>query len=187
MFDDVRVEVVGMKRSCPVYHKAVGQVFDVSQFVPKGLCVEAFHAAYPFCLGLLYGATYERDEAGQAICHTYCPRGKAGIRLRISTAPLTSFNHVIRNLLKKILRTVCGYHIDVVERKVVLRVVEGRCSTCPHEIGETFEFNIGGKSELCPAAFNSIFPHLKGARTQSAVTISCPDSRTQIQFKITKK
>ncbi|HHT9140540.1 MAG TPA: TIGR04076 family protein [Candidatus Tripitaka californicus] len=174
------VKAATVKSPCR-YHTAPTAMGRVS---PEGMCLSAFHTAYPYSLGLLYDAKFVNGGGGGPI-RLRCPNPRGGVELEVKRVPTTS--SVVR-LLKGIGARVfelISRPVDVIDHKIVYTIC-GVQGTCParHRVGEEFEFNLWSKEELCPASFHSLYPYLFlkdrgdsfGWQEGEALSeVSCPD------------
>lgn len=158
------------------YHKK-DQHYSQQQMVPRGLCIEAFHSIYPFALGLLYGANKNRFQV-------MCPKGEVIFDVR--REPVDSIKK-LKFHLKSLIDPF--YPVDPRKHKVLIKVVEckGICLK-KHEGGQEFEFNQEKRTELCPAAFDSIFPYIYAYETSKKIpdycSLSCQDHLTNVVFAL---
>lgn len=69
-------------------------------------------------------------------------------------------------------------------KKVLIKVVGGKCQGNFHEVGDTFEVGSTTPQGICLGAFGSIMPYLIGLRFEAnfpwekeegVATIKCPD------------
>ena len=187
------------------YHKA-GNFFDIKEFGPKGLCIEAYHSVYPFCLGMLYGADlFGNKEAENNLAH--CPSADNYVVMKINSAPLPLRIKAL-NIVKSFVNSF--YPVAFSKRRIFIEIVEVT-GVCPknHKTGEMFEFNLGNlqltknviislgyEKEMCPAAFNSLYPFLgwysitkkmPWAQKDSQSVLQCPDHKANVSFEFNEK
>lgn len=150
------IKATAVKSPCRYHSKPA----DIERVGPKGFCLDAFHAAYPYGLALLYDADFKgidkRDSV--SIC---CPSPKYKVIFEVKRIQTVSeVLKRLKNTAAKIFEKV--FHpVDIINYKVAYKVLDVH-GNCPagHKVGEEFEFNIWDKKELCPASFHSIFPFL---------------------------
>jgi len=204
--ENIKINTVILKQTCR-YHPIKDQnyEYDLNSIVPSGLCLDAFHTAYPFCLALLYNAEFNKKN--KSICKhlnrtlkridkdrvfIQCP--KSGILMEIHrycTLPkiIKHFKTLIEKAFKKI------YPLDIVDYKIRIKIVEVK-KNCPkkYKVGEEFWFNIRDPSKLCPASFDAIYPSLHLIRNnikvpwsnkKSSCYVHCPD-RNGMVYEISK-
>lgn len=173
-------KILDIETKCK-YHKKKGEVYSVSSFVPKGLCMELFYAAYPSSLAVLYNGTPARlgfRKNGLRRAVVSCPHPK-GIKVEISCnelflGPLRMIKEFIEELLKIVYRP-----LDMHFRRVTIKVIEVS-AYCPkgYKVGDRFEFNTHRRNELCPAGFAAIYPYLRVLGKEgnaNSLTAHCPD------------
>ena len=180
-FHDSSLEVAATDNHRCRYHKK-GLKYSDSQMIPKGLCAEAFHSIYPFALGLLYrtNSNYTKDS-----CFVRCPEGNVIFEVR--RVP-KKFLKRMEFQLKRIVNII--YPVDPREYDILISVSESS-DTCAmnHGIGQEYEFNQEKKTELCPAAFDSLFPFVYATASSENndsgdYLLSCQDHLTNIVFNV---
>src|SRR3989338_3150185 len=131
----VKISVASIAGRCK-YHRKVGQVYNLDDLAPHGMCLDAFHAAYPYCLSLLYGAKFKwMKNKKSVIAQGPNPKGAVVMEIR---------RKIISRNKKEIL-------IKVIEIKGVCRKGLKR--------GQIFKMNLGDFPEMCPAAFDILYPY----------------------------
>ena len=181
---DFNIKIADIETKCK-YHKKRGQVYPVWAMVPKGMCRELFYAAYPASLAVLYNGKPlpwrpRKKGIDEMTATCVAPNGiKVKIKAKeILPAPLRILKELVEELCKKFYRAY-----DAPFRKVVIEVIN-KSPVCPknYKAGNSFEFNIGKKDELCPAGFNAVYPYfrlLKEERkiegSQGSLSVHCPD------------
>jgi len=172
------------------YHREIGKTYDIEHLGPKGICLDLYHAAYPYCLALLHGAEFSwmKDKNPNSVF------GQC-------SAPIKCvYFEVIR---KKLPETIINQGVKK-EQQILIKIKEiedsegeynNSCINCPHKSGQVFEFNQGDfLDELCPAAFNNLWPSLKTILNDGKIHWEkngkiygrCPDNDTRIAFEIKK-
>ena len=177
------VEVKSIAGKCK-YHKKAGEIYTLEDLAPKGMCLDAYHAAYPYCLALSEGASFRwmKDEDPDAV---FCQCSKSIVVIEIKR-PL---------------------FITAIEKNmtVFMKVskIRGKCPK-KMKVGDEFLFNLGQKEkEICPAGFNAIFPYLlgyAGCRGKDfwentfcdilskqdilAISVECPDNINRVEYRI---
>ena len=167
----IKVTAVELKKKCR-YHKRENQVYSSDSIAPKGLCFDAFHAAYPYCLALLYDADFTgscHKNAGKDEVEIQCPMGCMRMRVtRIHSLPKPV--KFLKTAAEKIFKRLL-FPPDVPDYRIRI-MVEESSSECPHKGGEEYYLNIRKTSELCPASFDALYPFL-GVTDMRLV--HCPD------------
>lgn len=171
------------------YHRTCGNEFDIEHLGPKGLCLDLYSAAYPYCLGLLHGAEFSWMKKSDAnSVYAQCPAPEP-VHFQVERVPLEKI--VENNGVKK-------------SMKVIIRITRAEAKSgdycndclCKQKVGQEFEFNQGDFNEyMCPAAFYNMYPVIRtilnGGEmpwTRDGKTqVQCPDNVTKIGFEIEKK
>ena len=195
----VKTEV--LKKRCK-YHKRAGEKYDMDSLGPPGLCLDAYHVAYPYCLALLYDAEFTKSD--ERYHHTdsqrdrvlvQCPNPKERVVMEIRRYyVLPKAVKSLKNLAERILEKL-SFPVDVIEYRIGIMVVEVK-GNCPHshKVGEKFWFNIrtrlfwlnGRQEEICPASFDQLYPFIALARrgvkipwsnNGSSACLNCPDDK----------
>jgi uncharacterized repeat protein (TIGR04076 family) len=141
--------------------------------------------AYPYCLSLLY------DAASPTPCGSHsplsltvtCPSFHNNVEITITVQ--YTLPSVVRKLKRAAIRTFQFVGIDgeFPDKRITLEVsrVADRCPQGLKE-GQTFQFNIWNRKELCPASFYALYPLLMkemGMPPECAhsgkSTVHCPD------------
>ena len=167
-------------------------VYRLDEIAPPGLCPEAFHIAYPYCLGLLYGADFGFGNTVTVKCPLPC----GGIIMRIESLPIKSPVKKIYNKIKWLIN-VCGYPADYIDKIIKIKVIK-KGEACPYNYEESkyFELNTGDGCGICPASFDAIYPSicgiLKGAESGGLckgkkVLGLCPDHRVNVGYDLIDK
>lgn len=160
---EIIVKICKITGKCK-YHRKVGQEYSLGKIVPLGMCLDAFHVVYPYCLSLLYGATFSwMENIDKDAVIAQCPYAS------------------IVMMIKRFLKTE--------KKKIIIKVVEKR-GECPEnmEIGQEFKFNLGDDQRvLCPAGFNSIFPYISLIKSGEEKIIECPDHINRVVYKIKRR
>ena len=175
-FGDKKLTAVELKKKCR-YHKRQGQTYDSPVFVPEGMCFDAFHVAYPYCLALLYDAEFDESchrekEEGRVILR--CPVGHMTMevrRLQSLPKPLK----LAKTAVEWVFENIFNYPLAVVDYKIRLRVldVNGECS---QKVGAEYWMNIRDLDKLCPASFHALYPFLRASDKDRMIEfIHCPD------------
>lgn len=186
--NNLKIKVATKDRWCK-YYKTKGLVYSLSQIAPPGLCLEAFHITYPYCLGLLYGANFGSGNSMMV----KCPNPQGGIVMQIEALSIKSSIQRIYNKIKRIIN-LFGYPADYIDKRIVIKVIE-KGENCPYsyEKSATFEFNTGNGCGICPASFDAIYPSLHGALKGLKLHCSvkdrnilgqCPDHRVNVVYDL---
>jgi len=163
------------------YHKwPRREEYDRRNWIPEGLCPELFHAAYPSCLALIYS---EKPGISRPL---YCPEG-ARVQVLITTEDRRATP--LRKAAMKVFH-IAGKNIEIPFRRCRIHVM--RAGDCPIGMsrGTSFEFNMGGLPQLCPAFFHNSYPVLaalmRGAKPpwrgleDNGGLVQCPDCLSNI-------
>lgn len=157
--------------------------FKASLLAPKGMCLDAYFSAYPYCLGLMYGAQFRFMKDPNTITFQ-CPSPTRPIVIEARRIRLG------RKRIKVMMRV-----IDILRLKNSCEdSCKGRCSA---KIGQEFEFNhMGQCPQMCPAGFLHIFPYLttllRGGRVpwatgKNSFLVHCPDERINVSYEVVFK
>lgn len=151
---------------------------------PAGMCLAAFHVAYPYGLALLYDGKFASAN-GKETAYVRCPNHRGGIVLEVKRVLVTST--VVRYLKSVAARAfeLLFHPVDIIDHKIVYTVsdVQGNCPA-HHKVSQQFELNIWDKKELCPASFHSLYPYLSlknqgfsfdWQEGKESNEVSCPD------------
>lgn len=183
-----KIKSTGIDRVCLKYHFSRHKRFTFRRPHPQNLCSEAYHACYPYCLALLYGASFKKNNTMPII---KCPGCDNFLKFQIIKKP-----YLIRPILKlfdKLIRRIRPF--DITDSKIYIKVIEEK-GRCPKGLkrGDEFIFNSGfNQKELCPAAFDNLYMpmHLlrKGIKVPWEKNYNfcigqCPDHKTNVQYKI---
>ena len=172
-----RVRVQGVDSNRCRYHRrrTVGELAALTRLPP---CPLAAMALYSTQFALHCGPREPAlDRSGREV---RCPLGEAGVTFRCSTAPMDWtaarwLRHAVGRVLAPIRPT------EAFDKRVVTEVVEVG-QPCPAGIvpGDRYLFNIDDDSEICPAAFHSIYPW--SAALQQGHVAVCPDHKIRVRF-----
>lgn len=184
------------------YHKIDSQ-YAKSKLAPKGLCIEAYHNIYPHCLAMLYSADLSTENEGEDVL-VRCPSVDSYVAIKIIKATLPLRIKVL-NIMKSLVNRI--YPVAISRRRISIEIahVTGDCPN-KHITGEIFEFNLGNlqitkniivslgyEKELCPAAFDSLYPFLgwyyiagklPWTRKNSLPIVQCPDHKANVSFEL---
>ena len=177
-FKDYSVSVASFKKACK-YHNKINETFSCNNISPRGMCPHLFHKIYPYALALLYGAEISGLNSKQSIVIS-CPGLHKSISMEISRVRQNNLVEGIKNFLKEI-AVKLNLHCNPLYYRVYMKVMEIK-ERCPyeHKKGETFEFNVGDSPEICPAAFDAMFPGL--LKQSDNLSVVCPDHLGQVSF-----
>lgn len=191
-----------MKKICK-YHKKPGQEFHMSDIAPKGMCFEAFYAAYPSALALLYNAKmttssciFSKNISRREVVFQ-CPSEKNKIVFHMQKKEklpliIKQFKHFAEKCFAYFFPP-----IDKVQWEYDISIeVINVCGQCPqgHKRGDTYYFNTSNPAILCPASFYTIYPFLrlfyKDEKipwcNNNDILIHCPDHEGII-YKLVKR
>jgi uncharacterized repeat protein (TIGR04076 family) len=175
------------KSTCK-YHRVCGKVFDLEHLGPKGMCLDLYFSAYPYCLSLLYGAEFSWEKDKNAV-NAQCPSPSGSVHYEVRRENLEQ--EVMSNGIRKKRRIM----IKVTKVEEKKDKYENDC-ICQHKVGDEYEFNQGDFLDyICPAAFYNIFPTLKtllnGGKAPwgkgKEIDIECPDNISKIKFRLREK
>jgi len=184
--DGKTLTALELKKKCR-YNKRVGQTYDADSIAPKGLCLDAFHVAYPYCLALLYDAEFEKSchkAGGDGSVVIQCPMGGMKMEIR-RLQSLPKSIKLIKSYVEWIFRKI-DYPLAVVDYRIRLKVLEVR-GECKQKTGEEYWMNIRDTNKLCPAAFDAIYPFLcVSDKDEMLRHVHCPDHEG-VLFKLEGK
>ena len=183
------------------YH-VENQQYEFADISPVALCPEAFHNVYYISLGLLFNAKYKEKRMTLK-----CPGTENYVVLK---ATFEKLNRRFRafNRIKSVFQWAYPGQVYLYGR-LVWKAVEVK-GECPFGITEGAKFYInmgniqltkkllfpmGQPHELCPAAFDNIFPTLPILHIENRYPysdspkdhIQCPDDNVNITFEVTKE
>ena len=165
--NNLDLEVVNKEGRCN-YHTVGAHVCN-NHLVPFGLCDEAYHSIYPYALGLLYGASFQKTNKDEVVVR--CPSKHEYIVLKIYCKRI-NWKMYLLNIIKNIVNKFKP--VSIARHRIVIEVVEieGKCDA-GIKVGQKFDFNLGdlqltlnkiislgSDNSCCPAAFNNIYPFL---------------------------
>lgn len=173
------------------YHKYPKRTsYTNDTLTPKGMCIDLFHSAYPYCLSLLYGAAYAKKIR---VC---CPNPAAYVSIEVNRKPTKT--RYLREFMIWLLAKF-GYRIDFPSMNIIMAISEDASSGCfySYKKGQTFKFNIWLGRELCPATFDALYPSvhnlMRGGKIpwsslgNSDNKIICPDPGSNITMSINQE
>ena len=175
---NVKIKVIGFKKKCK-YHKKKGEEFHREQLTPSGLCLHAFHAAYPYCLGLLYDIKNENKDS----IIIKCPNPMNTVTLKVYRIPNKNIIRKIVNILKTTISKLTGFSADPMDKYVYIEILEN--NKCPknYSVGQTFEFNL--EDGFCPASFDAIYSSILSQKT-NLIRATCPSMAEKIIYEISE-
>lgn len=161
------------KIGCPYHPKDTTKEFCGEEIYPYGICPWLYYAAYPYMLGLLYGANFKYNKMGDA--WVICP-AKDGCRTLVKKRKHPG-------IFKDPRISPSNYFVIYVE---VVSV-----GSCPakHKVGQKFIFPTCMQEDyLCPAAWFHAFPFMDKPKLKCLNTnaIRCPDWKSDVTLKIKK-
>ena len=183
------------------YH-VENQRYGLSALLPEGLCPEAYHNLYFISLGLLFNARFNKERF-----MVKCPGEKNFVVFKAGFEKL-NLRFRLFNLIKRLFQWAYPGQVYRYGR-LVWTVIEIKGS-CPLGItvGSKYYINMGNiqltkkllfpmgqPNELCPAAFDSLFPTLPPLLLEEGFPYSndspdrfqCPDHLVNITFEISKE
>ena len=140
-YQGLEVSVNSLENKCRYHNSLV--TYPENNLASEGLCPDAFHAAYPVCLALLYDADFSARENKDSVTVS-CPQA-GGIELLVKREEKIPL--VLRKLIK-IFEKIFGfffYPVDKIYNDVTLKVVS-TAGACPrgHKPPEKYFLNIHG-------------------------------------------
>ena len=179
------------ERTCK-YHREIGKTFDINHLGPKGMCLDLYYAAYPYCLALLHDAEFSwMKQKNPNSVQAQCPAPTKSIYFEVNRKKLEQPIES-QGVKKDKIITIKINKIEDSEGEYC-----NNCVNCPHYPGQEFEFNQGDfLNYLCPAAFYNLWPTIKTIinngeipwknKETNKVHARCPDNDTRIAFEIEK-
>lgn len=163
------------------YHPLSSRRQKVS-LVSQKMCPLAYLNLYP----ILFALHCSQDSSKLRVdSKKLCPLGLEGIEFKIYTTPIKfSLRTYTKIFICKLINLLIPFEVH--NKNIVIEVVdEGK--GCPLGIrkGDIYSFNLYNSNELCPAAFNSVYPFLDSVKADHV--ISCPDYRTHVRYSISDK
>lgn len=201
----LELEVVCKEARCN-YHK-IGDCYPFERIGPEGLCIAAYHNAYPFCLALLYGGRLSQGKHNGNKVYVRCPSPENYVVMEIFRTPLSLRMKILR-MIKQVVNVI--YPVGINRSRIMIKIVK-RKGNCPlgHRAGDVFEFDLGNfqvtknlilklgyPEEVCPAAFDNIYPFLGAYLMKRKLPwtnkdfqsiVQCPDHKANVTFKIKTK
>ena len=191
-FSDIDIESVNCRHNCR-YNREHGLHYNQGRIAPAGLCPDMFHTAYPYGLSLLYDGSNHFDGKASKNFILKCPAypNYVSFEVRQEIFILKPLFRAIEWPFKMIRKP-----IEIIDRNIVIEVkkIHGTCAY-GLKAGGQYVFNIGNSPELCPAAFNSLYPYLGIQKDEQGDKESCnasshlgsaqcPDHKGKITFEI---
>ena len=178
------------------YHKFPKRdKYDENMLSTPGLCIDLFHAAYPWCLLKLYESGLEIVE-DRNVYIINCPNPDIEVKLAVSKTPARGAKVWLK--VMELLR-MFNKNTEIPFYRISMEVVKGS-QKCPrgHFKGQRFEFNLGFRRSMCPASFDNIYPFmhsvLRGAcsieemrRRFGGFLIQCPDAYSKNAYEVSLK
>lgn len=152
--------------------------FRVNRLAPDGLCPEAFHSLHPICFQIMLTPSFKGGISYR------CPGGSVQFKCyRVwNTLPQYIPINIIRGLIGLFKPTEMFLHRIFME-------IEEISGNCPYKYkdGQSFEFDIGHRSALCPAGYYSVFPYLAGKlygveNVTGGNGFVCPDHVARVKY-----
>lgn len=170
------MEITPTNRRCR-YHKRKARL-PVCKMAPDGLCPEAFHAVFPLGFAM-FSAERKILPDGNKV---RCPAGRVVFELQ--RCPFLDIAQLPRQILHRIINLF--YPLEVLRWKVIIKVLTSNDCPYAYSPGATFEVNMGQTDDLCPAAFNSIYPVVAPNvfdENSREVALACPDHKTNVLIR----
>jgi uncharacterized repeat protein (TIGR04076 family) len=179
------LDTAAMGKVCK-YHKRKGQEYKPNDII-RDFCSDAFYAAYPYCLALLYGADKNEFKNGRVCLSCPNPKGIIFEARRVHCRPF--YTRIVKKILEWLIAKIL-YPPDWENWHIKLRVIKNH-GGCPANFtaGKTYWFNIRRLDELCPASFHAIYPFFLPylleynslwQKERSSIEIHCPDHQGMI-------
>lgn len=150
---------------------------------PKGLCPEAYHQLYPVLFSMI-SAPYSELRSKPMVMR--CPGTKGNVQFELFRGP-AKFSARLINIIKHFVSMV--YMTEIRKYRIYIKV-KSITGSCPYQLkeGDIFEFNLDKGPEICPAAFNNVFPgfisRIYDFSNKNIGVLACPDHKTNILFSI---
>lgn len=171
------------------YHKfPARRRYAAGLLAPRGMCIDLFHAAYPYCLSLLYGGKFSEPIM------VSCPNPEAQVAIRLDK--VATKTRVLRKCMVKLSRWL-GREIECPSESIVMSVVSCDNAHCLYTFttGQKFKFNIWLGREVCPATFDAMYPSVHNLLRGGVIPwsedagnkIVCPDSKSNITMSVEPK
>ncbi|HHT9133374.1 MAG TPA: hypothetical protein ACFYD2_00580 [Candidatus Avalokitesvara rifleensis] len=175
--DRVDVSLSSKCRYHPPFH------FKVNELAPDGLCPEAFHSLHPICFQIMLTPYAKYLKEGVSY---WCP-GES-VRFRAYRVWNTLLRYVPINILHGLIGLFKPTEMFLYRVFVKIEEISGNC---PYEYkaGQSFEYNIGHRSALCPAGYYSTFPYLAGKlygvdNGAGGNAYQCPDHVARVKYSL---
>ena len=151
----------------------------------QGMCPIAYMNLYPTLFALHLNQNSAKLKINPKGHTVFCPIGADGVQFKVYTKRLKAN---LKAYLKMAIYWLANKIIPVeVFSKTTHIEATSNGKGCPLEIktGDAFYFNLDHTDELCPAAFNSVYPFLDVVKNN--FTAGCPDYRTHVSFSVPSK
>lgn len=148
--------------------------------IRKGMCPVGYMSLYPFLFALHCSRDRTKLKLDIDRMVKQCPLGEEGATFKVNVEKIRfGLLEYVKNLARRLINLVipCEVH----DKNIVIEVID-KAAGCPLEFskGDQFSFNIDRTDEMCPAAFNSVYPFLDLLSNNAVV--GCPDYRTHVRF-----
>ncbi len=148
--------------------------------IRKGMCPVGYMSLYPFLFALHCSRDRTKLKLDVDRMVKQCPLGEEGATFKVNVERIRfGLLEYVKNLARRLINLVipCEVH----DKHIVIEVMD-KAAGCPLEFrkGDQLSFNIGRTDEMCPAAFNSVYPFLDLIANNGVV--GCPDYRTHVRF-----
>lgn len=156
---------------CPYHPKGTTKTFQKDEIYPYGICEWLYYSAYPYMLGILYGADFRYNEQGDAWVMCPAKNGcKTLVRKRehpgvFDDKRIKPFNNFV-------------IYVEVVN-----------VGECPanHKVGDKFPFPTCMKEHyMCPAVWYQSFPmqKIEVPECMNQGEIRCPDWKSDVTIDL---
>lgn len=166
------------------YHEKSSDDKNINIF-SQGMCPIAYMNLYPTLFALHLNQEPDQLQIDPNNHTVYCPIGRDGVQFKVYTKRLKfNFKAYLKIAVSWLANQIMP--VEVFNKTTHIEAIsDGK--GCPLEIkkGDTFYFNLDHTDELCPAAFNSVYPFLDVVNNN--FTAGCPDYRTHVSFNSPSK
>lgn len=166
------------------YHSKNADKKEVN-ILSQGMCPVAYMNLYPalFALHLNHNESKLKINPREHVIQ--CPLGSDGITFKVYTSKSEfSLMGYLRNLIRRTANLFIP--VEMYDKSTRIEAInEGKGCAFGITKGKKFYFNLDHTDELCPAAFNSVYPFLD--TKQPDLLVGCPDYRTHVSFSTEEK
>lgn len=166
------------KKKCG-YCKSGKERYGVGSLLPAGFCPDAYYAAYPYFLALLYDARIAEFGSGKEVeVNCPAPQDPSILKVHFRNKKLKP----LLNILEKAFRAL-GMPKDAIDKVMMVEVVHAGAN-CRLKEKQSIEIKVPDTHQLCPASYFSVYPlaFLSAKGHCKAIKFSCPDPETCIEY-----